>query len=296
MKIKKLLCAVLAAVVAMPTVSAFAATEDPVQFSTVDEMNGQVYVAPFSDTWQDLYFKGGNIKLNLIPQIMLKYIYPYFCSYNDRFYYMDGDSEITKIYSCDRNGNNDFLIADKVLGKESVYIVDNILYYTAYSSKWDYDNKYSRQYYGGIYKVNLITGEWQRVVTDDNAIMSYCDGDYIYYSVENSYYQIDTNGNYCHYASQYTDEFRYCMTDSYRQVGDDYIGWYSYRLMGNKGYYIDENNRLYCKWRNTNEKTFLSTLEKGYDLSIQRITKNYIYYSVQWWDDPFVWLYRIDRY
>ena len=168
MKIKKLLCAVLAAVAVLSTVSAFAATEDPVQFSTVDEMNGQVYVAPFSDTWQDLYFKGGNIKLNLIPQIMLKYIYPYFCSYNDRFYYMDGDSEITKIYSCDRNGNNDFLIADKVLGKESVYIVDNILYYTAYSSKWDYDNKYSRQYYGGIYKVNLITGEWQRVVTDDN--------------------------------------------------------------------------------------------------------------------------------
>ena len=78
MKIKKLLCAALAAVAAMSTISAFAATEDPVEFSTVDEMNGQVYVAPFSDTWQDLYFKGGNIKLNLIPQIMLKYIYPYF--------------------------------------------------------------------------------------------------------------------------------------------------------------------------------------------------------------------------
>ena len=36
MKIKKLLCAALAAVAAMPTVSAFAATEDPVEFSIPD--------------------------------------------------------------------------------------------------------------------------------------------------------------------------------------------------------------------------------------------------------------------
>ena len=67
------------------------------------------------------------------------------------------------------------------------------------------------------------------------------------------------------------------------------------KILGYDLVYIDENNRLYCKWRNTNEKTFLSTLEKGYDLSIQRITKNYIYYSVQWLEDSFVWLYRIDR-
>ena len=290
MKIKKLLCAVLAAVAVMPTVSAFAATEDPVEFSTVDEMNGQVYVAPFSDNWQERYFKGGNIKLNLIPQIMLKYTCPYFCSYNDRFYYMDRDSEITKIYSCDKNGNDDFLIADKVLGNWSVCIVDNILYYTAYSSRWDYGNKYSQQYYGGIYKVNLITGDWQRVVTDDNAVMYYCDGDYIYYAVGGSYYRIDTNGNYCNYANFNDAEFDYYYKDDYNIL--------SYVFTGRAIYYIDNNtNALYSKARKGSDleqlKRIVGSPMGSY---VIKVTKKYIYYTARWPEDPFVWLYRTDRY
>ena len=101
MKIKKLLCAALAAMAAVPTVSAFAATEDPVEFSTVDEMNGQVYVAQYFSTQQGLYFKGANVTTRSIPYSALKFSTTQFCCYGNRFYYMNNEpwDGPSKIYS-----------------------------------------------------------------------------------------------------------------------------------------------------------------------------------------------------
>lgn len=134
MKIKKLLCAVLAAVAVLSTVSAFAATEDPVEFSTVDEMNGQVYVAQYFSTQQGLYFKGANVTTRSIPYSALKFSTTQFCCYGNRFYYMNNEpwDGPSKIYSCDANGRNEIVIADNAYSGTAAFIVDNNLYYTAY--------------------------------------------------------------------------------------------------------------------------------------------------------------------
>ena len=298
MKIKKLLCAALAAMAAVPTVSAFAATEDPVEFSTVDEMNGQVYVAPFSDMHQGgLKFIGENVNITSVPQGMLSNGATWFCCYDNRFYYLDMDYNLGNIFSCDKNGNNPILIADNASAGEAVFIVDNNLYYTAYSSLWDEGYDYGREYYGGIYKINLATGDWQRLVTDSDAIMYFCDGDYVYYQTlsNNGYYSIDTNGNYCHYANSYDDEFGYNHFSSY------YDEWTSYALTGRTTYFIDANSVLYSKPRNGSGLTYIKGLTPGRGNRILKVTKNYIYYVFEWWEDSHAenshaWLFRIDRY
>ena len=293
MKIKKLLCAVLAAVAAVPTVSAFAATEDPVQFSTVDEMNGQVYVAQNSGPQQGLYFKGANVTTNSIPYPALKFSNTEFCCYGNRFYYMNNEpwDGPSKIYSCDANGRNEIVIADNAYSGTAAFIVDNNLYYTAYSSIWDWDyNLYDREYYGGIYKINLATGDWQRVVSDNNAIMRFCDGDYIYYEIINSssdYYRIDTNGNYCSYANYYDDEF------AYNKYGYNLS---SYALTGRTMYFTDNTGTLYSKTRNGGDLKQLKRIESDMGSYIVKVTKKHIYYTTQWSGDSFEWLYRIDRY
>lgn len=292
MKIKKLLCAVLAAVAVLPTVSAFAATEDPVEFSTVDEMNGQVYVAQYFSTQQGLYFKGANVTTRSIPYSALKFSTTQFCCYGNRFYYMNMEpcDGISKIYSCDANGNDEIMIANNASAGSSAFIVDNNIYYNAYSSVLDWTGNYfGREYYGGIYKINLATGDWQRVVTDNNAIMRFCDGDYIYYEIigdSSGYYKIDTNGNYCSYADYYADEFAY---NKYE------YNISSYRLTGRRMYYIDKNDTLYSKTRNGGDLHQIKRIETGMSSDIVKVTKNYIYYITQWSEDPYVWLYRIDR-
>ena len=207
MKIKKIICAAAAAAVAMSS-AAFAATEDPVQFSTVDEMNGKVYVTEFVHEGGNR-FQGGNIEINLVPQSMLANRAKWFCCYGDRFYYVGGDGGISNLYSCDKEGNDTIVIADNACCSTIIFIVDNILYYKAYSTKADADGDdfYGRTYYGGIYKINLATGEWQKVVGDEEAVLNFCDGDFIYYTVNGVCYKIDTNGNYCDYADENGDEF-----------------------------------------------------------------------------------------
>lgn len=291
MKIKKLLCAALAAMAVLSTVYAFAATEDPVQFSTVDEMNGQVYVAQYFSTQQGLYFKGANVTTRSIPYSALKFSTTQFCCYGNRFYYMNMEpcDGISKIYSCDANGNNEIMIANNASAGSSAFIVDNNIYYNAYSSVLDWTGNYfGREYYGGIYKINLATGDWQRLVTDSDASMWFCDGDYIYYSAGDSYYQIDTNGNYCHYANSYGDEFAW---NSYSYNLSSYV------LTGRTMYYVDNStNTLYSKTRNGGDLKQLKRIESDMGSDIIKVTKKHIYYITQWWDDPFVWLYRIDRY
>ena len=290
MKIKKLLCAALAAVAVVPTVSAFAATEDPVQFSTVDEMNGQVYVAQYFSTQQGLYFKGANVTTRSIPYSALKFSTTQFCCYGNRFYYMNMEpcDGISKIYSCDANGNDEIMIANNASAGSSAFIVDNNIYYNAYSSVLDWTGNYfGREYYGGIYKINLATGDWQRLVTDSDASMWFCDGDYIYYSAGDSYYQIDTNGNYCHYANSYGDEFAW---NSYSYNLSSYV------LTGRTMYFTDNTGTLYSKTRNGGDLKQLKRIESGMSSDIVKVTKKHIYYTAQWSEDPFVWLYRTDRY
>ena len=290
MKIKKLLCAALAAMSVVPTVSAFAATEDPVEFSTVDEMNGQVYVAQYFSTQQGLYFKGANVTTRSIPYSALKFSTTQFCCYGNRFYYMNMEpcDGISKIYSCDANGNDEIMIANNASAGSSAFIVDNNIYYNAYSSVLDWTGNYfGREYYGGIYKINLATGDWQRLVTDSDASMWFCDGDYIYYSAGDSYYQIDTNGNYCHYANSYGDEFAW---NSYSYNLSSYV------LTGRTMYFTDNTGTLYSKTRNGGDLKQLKRIESGMSSDIVKVTKKHIYYTAQWSEDPFVWLYRTDRY
>ena len=290
MKIKKLLCAALAAMSVVPTVSAFAATEDPVEFSTVDEMNGQVYVAQYFSTQQGLYFKGANVTTRSIPYSALKFSTTQFCCYGNRFYYMNMEpcDGISKIYSCDANGNDEIMIANNASAGSSAFIVDNNIYYNAYSSVLDWTGNYfGREYYGGIYKINLATGDWQRLVTDSDASMWFCDGDYIYYSAGDSYYQIDKNGNYCHYANSYGDEFAW---NSYSYNLSSYV------LTGRTMYFTDNTGTLYSKTRNGGDLKQLKRIESGMSSDIVKVTKKHIYYTAQWSEDPFVWLYRTDRY
>lgn len=290
MKIKRLLCAALAAMSVVPTVSAFAATEDPVEFSTVDEMNGQVYVAQYFSTQQGLYFKGANVTTRSIPYSALKFSTTQFCCYGNRFYYMNMEpcDGISKIYSCDANGNDEIMIANNASAGSSAFIVDNNIYYNAYSSVLDWTGNYfGREYYGGIYKINLATGDWQRLVTDSDASMWFCDGDYIYYSAGDSYYQIDTNGNYCHYANSYGDEFAW---NSYSYNLSSYV------LTGRTMYFTDNTGTLYSKTRNGGDLKQLKRIESGMSSDIVKVTKKHIYYTAQWSEDPFVWLYRTDRY
>ena len=121
-------------------------------------------------------------------------------------------------------------------------------------------------------------------------MMIFCDGDYIYYEIiTNSwdYYQIDTNGNYCHYANSYGDEFAYNKYD---------YNLSSYALTGRTMYFIDNTGTLYSKTRNGGDLKQLKRIESGMGSYIVKITKKHIYYTAQWSEDPFEWLYRIDRY
>ena len=119
--------------------------------------------------------------------------------------------------------------------------------------------------------------------------MRFCDGDYIYYEIigdSSGYYKIDTNGNYCSYADYYADEFAY---NKYE------YNISSYRLTGRRMYYIDKNDTLYSKTRNGGDLHQIKRIETGMSSDIVKVTKNYIYYITQWSEDPYVWLYRIDR-
>ena len=73
--------------------------------------------------------------------------------------YIDGDvKEVSNLYSCDKEGNDTIVIANNVCGSDDIFIIDNILYYKAYSTKADADGNdfYGRTYYGGIYKREIL--------------------------------------------------------------------------------------------------------------------------------------------
>ena len=137
---------------------------------------------------------------------------------------------------------------------------------------------------------NNESGKDKDDVTLDNGEMYYCDGDYIYYAVGGSYYRIDTNGNYCNYANFNDAEFDYYYKDDYNIL--------SYVFTGRAIYYIDNNtNALYSKARKGSDleqlKRIVGSPMGSY---VIKVTKKYIYYTARWPEDPFVWLYRTDRY
>ena len=310
MKIKKIICAAAATAVAMSS-AAFAATEDPVKFSTVDEMDGKVYVTKYANPHQGgNRFQSGNIEIHSLPQSMQANRTTFFCCYGDRFYYIDGDvKEVSNLYSCDKEGNDTIVIANNVCGSDDIFIIDNILYYKAYSTKADAggDDFYGRTYYGGIYKINLATGEWQKVVGDDEALLYFCDGDFIYYTVNGVCYKIDTNGNYCDYADENGDEF------GYKYYAERYVGYtwnsdeygYAYELqepsqmlLGRDLYFMYDGNILAKKTRNVDGTAVIGQLDPIIQrIYISRVKNGYIYYYYinGEGDYPSAWLYRTER-
>lgn len=312
MKIKKIICAAVAAAVAMSS-AAFAATEDPVQFSTVDEMNGKVYVTEFVHEGGNR-FQGGNIEINLVPQSMLANRAKWFCCYGDRFYYVGGDGGISNLYSCDKEGNDTIVIADNACCSTIIFIVDNILYYKAYSTKADADGDdfYGRTYYGGIYKINLATGEWQKVVGDEEAVLNFCDGDFIYYTVNGVCYKIDTNGNYCDYADENGDEFGYKYYTDYAERYAETMWSPSYELaveaqrseqvlLGRDLYFIHDKKVLAKKPRNIDKITELRYFDSSaYYIHISRVRNGHVYYyyitgighGIVYY--PPAWVYRLE--
>ena len=179
-------------------------------------------------------------------------------------YYLKGeDASIivpASIYSCNMDGSGITILADNASNFSNVYIVDNILYYDAYTTpEWDMD--YYNGYYGGIYSINLENLSWQKISDKKYADLWYCDGDYVYYKIghEGPCYATSTDGTKTLYVSQWCDEF----------LEDVYV-------KGNLTYYV-KNGDLYVRNKNGWGDRWLAKVPSGQFVSVSSVTDNNIY-------------------
>ena len=259
---KKLLLVVAMLVSLLTSQTTFAAGEEPNYFSNLSSNWGNVYTTFYYGSNGGIFFKDGNVHVNPLPYGLMDQGQIYsICCYHEKLYYSTGPegSDIpqpVKIYSCDMNGQNNILLADNASAWTDIYIVDNALYYTAYSSRI---GEGAQGYNGGIYRINLNNLSWKLLV-DGNVTMEYCDGDYLYYTnYFNIYAAVDVNGSRVVSIDRNSDEFDYSLF-----------------IKGDKVYYISDNG-LYVRNRNGGNVRKICNVS-GYS-DINNVTENYIYYS-----------------
>ena len=241
----------------------FAAGEETSYFSNLSSNWGDAYTTFFYASNGGIFFKDGNVHVNPLPYGLMDQgeIYS-ICCYNEKLYYSTGPegsdiSEPVKIYSCDMNGQNNRLLADNVSAWSDIYIVDNVLYYTAYSSRI---GEGPQGYDGGIYRINLNDLSWKKLVSG-GVYMEYCDGDYVYYTNYSTIYDaIDVNGNNVVNISPDSDEYQ--------------LGLF---IKGNKVYYISDDY-LYERDRNGGNPRRICIIPEYSE--INNVTENYVYYSI----------------
>ncbi len=250
------------------SINVFAAYEAPVRFADVYNYGDKVYTIEFWGTNGGITYKGANTDISNLPENIWdegswSNIYS-FCCYNDKIYYLKGeDASIVvpaSIYSCNMDGSGITILADNASNFSNVYIVDNILYYDAYTTpEWDMD--YYNGYYGGIYSINLENLSWQKISDKKYADLWYCDGDYVYYKIghEGPCYATSTDGTKTLYVSQWCDEF----------LEDVYV-------KGNLTYYV-KNGDLYVRNKNGWGDRWLAKVPSGQFVSVSSVTDNNIY-------------------
>ena len=98
------------------------------------------------------------------------------------------------------------------------------------------------------------------MLVDSDMTMTFCDGDYVYYTdYGNTYAAVDINGNNVVNITRDSDEFRYDLF-----------------IKGNKVYYISDTG-LHVRNRNGGNSKRICSVSDWSD--INNVTENYIYYS-----------------
>ena len=244
------------------SITASAAVDEPDRFSNVTSNWGNAYTTYFYSSNGGITFRSGNVTANPLPYGLMDHGMVYsICCYNGRLYYSTGPEgsdigEPVKIYSSGMDGTDNQLIADNAEAWSDIYIVDNVLYYTGYSSSYGY----AKGYDGGIYKINLADKSWSKIVTGD-VHMRYCDGDYVYYTdFGNVFAAIDVNGYQVVNMPSEADEFNYDLS-----------------IKGNHVYYVS-GTAIYTRARGGGSIRKICNVPEN--SQINSITENYIYYSV----------------
>lgn len=120
-----------------------------------------------------------------------------FAIYNKRIYYLKGipgtEMVMAHIYSCNLDGSDIRLIANDADGMGNFILSDGYLYYKVL---YDYENYYCRYLNGGIMKVNLNTGEYGKIITDECTMLINILDDNIFYAVGNEYHLMKCDGRY----------------------------------------------------------------------------------------------------
>lgn len=266
------LLVVLLLMASLLSTTALAAYEAPVNLSSVYNVGDTVYTTEYYGTNGGITFFG-NLSLSLLPNLALpKYEYvTSFAFYHDKFYLVAGEagSDVlpAKIYSCDINGNHLTMIADNASNYSNVFIVDNVLYYDAYTTPSYFNNEYPG-YYGGIYSINLYDLSWKKLSSDRNANIYYCDGDYIYYTIdydEDKAYAIRTNGTGKMRINPYCDEYTHLTHIEEKGF-----------LKGNQFYYL-KNNHLYVRSRNGWDSRWVGVMPESDYYDIVSVTDDSVF-------------------
>jgi len=281
---KKLL-SIVAVCWIISSIPAFAAYEKNVDFSRVGSYYEETYTTDFVYNDGGVKFIGGNISLNSLPYLSENRgdIYS-FCFYHDKLYYLTAEEASdyvpASIYACNPDGSNPILIADNACNYSNITIVDNILYYDAYAS---YEDDYYPGYYGGIYKINLGDCSWQKLVGDSDAVMKHCNGDYIYYTANNGYWAISTDGTFCVNVSAQADEI----------LCNDYD--LNVIVKSNTTYYVDDyGNILFRPLNSYNADDAKLVAVCSGNPKIRCITEQYLYYSIDDFNTNRSYVYRVN--
>ena len=286
---KKALCCLFALVMfifRIPTYNVDAAYEESVEFDCVGSNDGIVYTTEFYGSNGGIRFENGNVEVRQLPNGVINegMIYS-FCFYHDKIYYQTGEacSDPTmpgKIYRCNIDGNNNVVIADNVQEWSNSFIVDNYLYYEAYTTvEWAGG---PANHYGGIYKLNLDNMKSTKIVSGENANLCYCDGDYVYYRLGGTCLATSIDG------SNTVD-----IPSNASEVDNEKV------IKGNTAYYFSDDKLCSSDRSGLNERVVCSAQLMGeYSFAnVECVNQKDIYYivynSTRYGNKAYV--YRVDR-
>lgn len=257
---KKTISLILVLILSLSVISttAFAAYEAPVQFAPAYNYGSELFARSYFRAGGGINYFRSDRGLTGINDRASGHLVNSFCFYKDKCYFLadcstGGMASPGAIYSCNLDGSGLRRLANNAADVQGhITIVDNYLYYAAFDSNngmSDYEG-----YPGGIYRINLTDLSYKKI-SNDGATIYHCDGDYIYYTANNDFHAIRTNGTGKMRINPNCDEFR-----TLNWGTADYNNIY---LKGNKCYYTYANN-LYVRNRNGGGDKCIGTIPRTY--------------------------------
>ena len=163
------------------------------QFRRVQMVNDMMYVTPQATTNGGIIFGDGNVTTKVLPCYNEKMDIYSFAIYNNKIYYISAtaasDVVHAKLCECDIYGNNVIKLCDNVNNYSNAFISNGYIYYDTVS-KTDEDDVMKTQYaMDGIYRVNISSGNVEKVVNKPNARLGLVDNEHLFYNhKERNYY------------------------------------------------------------------------------------------------------------